>query len=115
MRERQVKEKRRCAHMYAGKTKEAWRADFIAQYHRHKPASAALYNSRRDKESPAWISVAKMFGIQKWRAWLCFCEIAPCTEEKISPRVTRAFQIPGKPAFSAYLQERLGTNREGKG
>ena len=124
MGKRQVKEKLCNSQFYYRKTKEAWREDFIEQYHKNKPTSAALYNKKRAAGSPSWVSVAGMFGITKWTDWLHFCDIVPYiagdgsrygTNRGMELRLTREFNIPGNPAFSAYLQERFGTHGQGDG
>jgi len=99
---------------YYHKSKEEWRKDFIEQYHVNKPTSAMLYNSRRRKGSPAWVSVAGLFGITKWYDWLNYCDIEPYIGKRnpeqgktktIPIYLTREVNIRGNPKLSKYIEE----------
>ena len=101
---------------YYHQTREQWREDFIEQYHANKPTSAALYNKQRKANTPAWVSVAGMFGVTKWYDWLNFCEITPYIGKREprrdatkSPplRLTREVNIPGNPKLSKFYEENL--------
>lgn len=51
---------------YYNKSKEAWLLIFKENYIAVKPRSGDMYNDKRDKATPSWRTVAKMFGIKNW-------------------------------------------------
>lgn len=52
--------------IFGNKSKEEWLEFFVNEYKRIKPSSAEEYNSYREKNSPSWASIAKMFSIERW-------------------------------------------------
>jgi len=106
--------------LYYHRSKEEWQDDFIEQYHKNKPSTAAMYNQTRKKGTPSWGAVAGLFEITKWLDWLSLCDIVPYIAKR-QPRsgaaksipliVTREFNVPGNQKWSDYLQEQFGTHR----
>jgi hypothetical protein len=60
---------------YYHKTKEQWQEIFISEYKKLKPHSAEEYNEHREKKTPTWATIAKMFNITKWIEWIDFCGV----------------------------------------
>ncbi len=51
---------------YRHRSNEEWINIFIEQYHRLKPKGQEEYNHRRDKDTPTWITTARMLGLENW-------------------------------------------------
>jgi len=102
------------SHFYYGKSKEVWQDDFIEQYHKNKPTTAAMYNRTRKKRTPSWGTVAKLFEIRKWYDWLNYCAVKPYIGKRepehgktksIPIYLTREVNIPGDPKLSKFIEE----------
>ena len=61
--------------IYHYKNKEEWKEIFIRQYISNNPNSEEQYNKTREPNTPAWETIAGMFGVSKWLDWLDFCEL----------------------------------------
>ena len=79
--------------IFSSKSREEWQELFIAEYHKIKPGSAEEYNTHRQKGSPSWATVARLFDITKWLDWLLFCDIVPYVRKRAANR-GRAHSTP---------------------
>ena len=55
---------------YSHRTREEWISDFVFRYNSIRPTSAKEYNIKRDKDSPAWLTVAGYLGVSTWKELL---------------------------------------------
>ncbi len=47
-------------------TQEEWLSIFIEQYNKHKPITSREYNSKKDKNTPFWGTIARNCGVTRW-------------------------------------------------
>ena len=51
---------------YSNKTKEEWVNIFVQQYNSIQPKSAKEYNTKRDKTTPTWNTIANYLNVVNW-------------------------------------------------
>ena len=55
---------------YSIKTKEEWISDFTHQFNKIQPYSAKDYDTKRDKSSPTWLTIARYLNVSTWNELL---------------------------------------------
>ncbi|NLK38762.1 MAG: hypothetical protein GX303_00750 [Clostridiales bacterium] len=86
---------------YGFNTKEFWMENFICQYNKISSQTAAEYNKLRDKATPTWGTVARLFGITRWNEWLKLCNIEKPKREK-TKRTKMEFSVKREFHFIKY-------------
>ena len=69
---------------YSHRTREEWISDFVFRYNSIRPTSAKEYNIKRDKDSPAWLTVARYLGVSTWKELLEITGVSPKAANNIS-------------------------------
>ena len=68
--------------LYYTKEKEEWKEIFIESYNANKPRTADDYNKTKPKETPTWVTIAKMFGTESWLEWITICNLERYTKHR---------------------------------
>lgn len=55
---------------YSAKTKQEWIDNFIQQFNKIQPKSAREYDTKRDKSTPTWITLARYSNVSTWKELL---------------------------------------------
>lgn len=92
---------------YSHRTREEWISDFVSRYNSIRPSSAKEYNIRRDKNSPAWLTVARYLGVSTWKELLEITEVSKKAANNAS-HFTVEQTSPAYEKISRLLENRGG-------
>lgn len=55
---------------YTTKTEQEWIEDFVEQFNKIQPCSANDYNTKREKGTPTWLTIARYLNLSTWHELL---------------------------------------------